>query len=523
MGEPEIAAQYYASALQAWENAGNTGWKARLLNNLGMLYHMTGRLDEAYPFLQDALKTSERSGYARIQTNVLISLGDLLTDLSDYASAYSYYDNALTLASNLGHSLYIFYASLGQARLQRLKGNHVLAVEELRRTELSQVNLGIFERAIFNLELGCCWLDGNKLELGIDMFREAVTLFGQGGNQMEQAAAQLWLEVASSVHNPDEAIDRLRDLLPARRDWEKATPQMIQAGRAARWLKKRGSPLFKDPVLKVFFEQAERIRESLPGIYRNLRNGDENIQPVLPRLEISSFGDVVVRHNQQVVEVSDWQTREARDLFLFLLQSPALTKEQIALVFWPDISPARLKVRFKINVYRIRQAIGQDVIVFEDDRYCFNKAINYTWDREEFDGLFERLQQDITPSERRKLLEQAAALLKGDYLADLNADWMLLDRLKYQEIYRYILLELATLYLRDGQAHNCLNTARRVLLSDPLLESAHRLIIQAYASLHDPANMTLQYRQYQQTLENEMGLTPSLEISTLYEQLMATI
>ena len=82
------------------------------------------------------------------------------------------------------------------------------------------------------------------------------------------------------------------------------------------------------------------------------------VQPTIPRLEITSFGDIVVRHNQRVVELSDWQTREARDLFLFLLQSPALTKEQIGLVFWPDISPARLKVRFKINIYRIRQAIG---------------------------------------------------------------------------------------------------------------------------------------------------------------------
>jgi ATP/maltotriose-dependent transcriptional regulator MalT/two-component SAPR family response regulator len=523
LGEPEITAQYYASALQAWENAGNTGWKARLLNNLGMLYHMTGRLEEAYPLLQDALKTSERSGYARIQTNVLISLGDLLTDLSEYASAYSYYDNALTLASNLGHSLYIFYASLGQARLQRLQGNHLLAAEELRRAELSQVNLGIFERAIFNLELGCCWLDGNKLELGIDILREAVALFGQGGNQMEQAVAQLWLEAASSVQNPEEAVNRLKDLLPARRDWQKPTPQMIHASRAARWLKKRGSFLLKDPVLKLFFEQAEHIRESLPGLSRKLRNVNENIQPAMPRLEITSFGDVVVRHNQRVVELSDWRTREARDLFLFMLQSPALTKEQIAVVFWPDISPARLKVRFKINMYRIRQAIGQDVIVFEDDRYKFNRAINYSWDREGFDKLFEKLPQNIVRSQKRKLLEEAVALLKGDYLAGLDADWVVLDRLKYQEIYRYVMLELATIYLHDGQAHNCLNTARRVLLSDPLLESAYRLIIQAYASLHDPANMTIQYRQYRQTLENELGLEPSLEISTLYEQLMATI
>jgi DNA-binding SARP family transcriptional activator len=98
-----------------------------------------------------------------------------------------------------------------------------------------------------------------------------------------------------------------------------------------------------------------------------------------------------------------------------------------------------------------------------------------------------------------------------------------LDRLRYQEIYRYVMLELAAVYLQDGQVHDCLSAARQILRSDPLLESAHRLIIQAYASLHDPANMTLQYRQYRQTLENELGLEPSLEISTLYQQLMAAI
>jgi two-component SAPR family response regulator len=523
LGEPEITAQYYASALRAWENVGNTGWKANLLNNLGLLYHMTGRLEEAYPLLQEASLVSERSGYVQIQTTALISLADLLTDLADFDSAYTYYDKALTLASNLGDSLCIFYASLGQARLQRLRGNHLLAVEELRRAELSQVNLGIFERAIYSLELGCCWLDAGKLELSIGILREAIAFFGQGGNQMEQVVTQLWLETASSLQDPDGATDRLKALLPAPRDWQKPMPLLIHAGRAIRWLKKRGSTLIKDPVLKLFFEESERIRESLPALCRNLRNVNENLQPVIPRLEITSFGEIIVRHNQRVVELSDWQTREARDLFLFLLQSPALTKEQIAVVFWPDISPARLKMRFKINIYRIRQAIGQDAIVFEDDRYRFNRTINYTWDREEFDQLFEKLRQTTVPSEKRKLLEQAVTILKGDYLADLDTDWMVLDRLRYQETYRYAMLELATIYLQEGQAHDCLHVARRVLLSDPLLESAHRLIIQAYASLHDPANMTLQYRQYRQTLENELGLEPSLEISTLYQQLMAAI
>lgn len=524
LGEPEITAKYYASALKAWENAGHTGWRARLLNNLGLLYHMTGRLGESYPLLQEALKTSERSGYIRIQANVLISLGDLLTDLSDFDSAFIHYDNALTLATNLGHSLHIFYASLGQARLQRLKGHHLLAIEELRKTELSQVNLGIFERAMFNLELGCCWLEAGKPELCVNALRESVDLFLQGGNQMEQAVAQLWLEVALSLKSPKAATKgKLKELLPSQREWQKPTPLMLHAGRAARLLKKKGSHLLKDSKLKLFFEQAERIRESLLALYKKMTSLDQNPQTVNPQLEIISFGDVHVRHNQRTIGLSDWQTREARDLFFFLLQSRPLTKEQVALVFWPDISPARLKMRFKINIYRIRQAIGQDCILFENDRYQFNRRISFSWDREEFDQLIEKSQQSIVHSERVSLLEQAVGLVKGDYLANIDGEWVIPDRLKYQDFFREVMLELATLYLQDGRARDCLNAAKQILRSDTLSEAAHRLSIQAYASLHDPVNMTLQYRQYQQALEDELGIQPSSEISALYEQLMAKI
>jgi two-component SAPR family response regulator len=174
-------------------------------------------------------------------------------------------------------------------------------------------------------------------------------------------------------------------------------------------------------------------------------------------------------------------------------------------------------------MYRIRQAVGQDAVVFEGERYRFNRLINYSWDREEFDRLLDQLRQ-ITPGPaRRVLLEQAVALVQGEYLADLDADWVVHDRLKYQDTYRSLVLELAALYLQDGEIQECIRSARRVLQSDPLLEAAHRLIIQAYASLHDPANMTLQYRQYQETLENELGLSPSSEISDLYQQLMAEI
>ncbi len=523
LGEPNITARYYASALQTLEESGNTGWKARLLNNMGMLQYLTGNPEEAYPLLQDALQTAERCGYVRIQANVLIGLGDLLTDLNDLESAYLYYDKALTLASQLGHSLYIFYASLGEARLKRLNGNTMRAIEELKQAEISQTDLGSFEKALYKFELGRCWLDDDKLEPAIIGFGDAVALFREGGNQMEQAIAQLWFEVASSIQAPEEAMERLKELLPPQRDWQKPTPLMIQTGQAGHWLKqkKAGSRLLKDAVLRLFFEQAGRILGSLPELSRKLTRPLDLVEASAPRLEILSFGEVQVRSNQRIVELSDWQTREARDLFFYLLQSSPQTKEQIALEFWPDISPARLKMRFKINIYRIRQALGQDAILFKDERYSFNHSIQHNWDRKNFDTLVHGSQQKTTPLEKKKMLEQAVAFIRrGPYLANLHAEWAVADQLRYRELQLEAMLKLADVYLQGGQAQECLVMAREILQWDPLSEAAYRLIILACAALHDMAALAVLYRQYQQVMESELGLQPSHEMASLYKHLL---
>lgn len=523
LGEPEVTERYYASALKAWENAGNTGWKARLLNNMGLLFHMTGRLEEAHAFLEQALQTAQRSGYVQIETNILISLGDLLTDLDDLESAYANYDKGLTLATHLGHSLYIFYASLGEARLQRLGGEPLMAVEELNHAALSQVRMGIFEQALFNLELGICWLEAGKLEPAVVVLRDAVSLFTEGGNQMEREVTRLWLETALFVKFPESAIHNLKEIMPPVREWQKPTPLMLQAGRSAQWLKKRGSTqLFKDPVLGKFLEQAEQIRGSLPALASRIAAETQAPAPDTPLLDITTFGEVQVQRHQRTVGTSEWQTREARDLFFFMLQAPPMTKEQIALEFWPDISPARLKMRFKSNIYRIRQALGQNVILYENEKYRFNREIRYRWDREEFDALLQsaRPEQDEARIDR---LNRALELIKGSYMADLDAEWAVSDRLKYQDVRQELLVELAGLYLKTGQARKCLETASAALSFDPLLEEAHRLAIQAYASLHDPVGMTLQYRQYQQLLMTELGLQPSSEMNALYQQLLDAI
>ncbi|MFM8370062.1 MAG: tetratricopeptide repeat protein, partial [Chloroflexota bacterium] len=341
LGDVGAAARYYANALAGLEHSGNSGWKARLLNNMGMLKYMTGQMEEAYHLLQESVQTAKLSGYIRIQTNALISLGDLLCDINDLDNAFNYYDLALTQATELGHSLYIFYASLGEVRLKRLHGDAIAALTELRQVELSQIKLGSFERAFFNLERGLCLLDAKREVEALAAFRLASDLFLEGGNQAEGKIAQLWIAAALSFSDTRSAIAEMRKLLPPQREWTISTPFMLHAGRASRFLKLTGQTrLLRDVDLRVFFEHAVRMQDSLSILSKETSVLDGSSTSRQPRLEIRTFGHIQVFNNGKALELSDWQTREARDLFIYLLQSPPRTKEEIAIDFWPDLPPA---------------------------------------------------------------------------------------------------------------------------------------------------------------------------------------
>ena len=121
------------------------------------------------------------------------------------------------------------------------------------------------------------------------------------------------------------------------------------------------------------------------------------------------------------------------------------------------------------------------------------------------------------------MYDQMLSLLRKEYLKDVDAKWAALERGHFQERLRGLLLEAADFQLKRGQGQKCLDLAFELLELEPLLESAHRLILQAYAIQHDPAGLANQYHQYQEILENELGMLPSREMRILYEKLMTTI
>lgn len=522
LGENEVAIKFYISALKAWEASGNLGWQATLMNNLGVLYHQVGEYEKAFRTFENALDAARRSDYIRAQAMTLCSLGDLLLDLQEFEHARECYEQSLGIASQHQYSFWIFYNMVALARAARLEKRYTVA-ENLLQDLFGRISLDVSagEEALFRQEYGCLLLETNKPRQAAEELTLATRLYEQDGRILELNICRLWL--AASLSQSGQAgtvLLHAQDFVRAYRAMKETAPLQVAAGQVRTWFDQISFPPELSTAMQQLFTQSALLSAKIPALRRKLRQVSKSAFISQPRLKIHGFGPAQVFLNGKKVSLSDWQTRETRDLFFFFLQSSPRTKEDVAIAFWPDISPARMKMRFKTNIYRLRHAIGQETILFEEERYRFNTDIDYDYDVENFEKLLERSKTAVTMKEKISTLEAAIGLAKGSYLSDIDLEWVDAQRTRLELDYHAALLRLAGLYLETGQSHRALETCQTALKADSLLEDAYRLSMRAYAALGDGAAIVRIYQACRAVLRDELGVNPSEETEKLYKKLL---
>lgn len=219
--------------------------------------------------------------------------------------------------------------------------------------------------------------------------------------------------------------------------------------------------------------------------------------------------------------MSDWRTQSVRDLFFyFLYMQEAVTKEQVAEALWPELEdPQALKARFKNEIYRLRRAAGKNVIVFNDEYYLFNRALDYEYDVEAFDSHLNRARKARDKKEHIEHLQKAVDLVHGPYLADVDAEWASTERERLGLAYDSALEELASLYLDTNQIQQCLSICQLALERNRYHEAIYQLEMRAYAALGDRASIVRQYQACKAALEAGLGIFPSEETELIYREL----
>ena len=323
------------------------------------------------------------------------------------------------------------------------------------------------------------------------------------------------------VGNQDAAREEIGVVLA---DYNQVNHLMITAVRQAReWLEGlRNDPQVKKN-LRDLFKKADSLDNQLPGIRRQLHRLARAIEFPPAQLVIRAFGQGNVNVNGKTITMKDWQTQSVRELFFYFLSlKRPVTKEQIQEALWADITEAaKSSLRFKNEIYRLRRALGQDVIRFKDDRYQFNPALDHEYDVEAFEAFVAKAKSLSDPEEQIRLYERAIDLVHGHYLEDIDATWVWPERERLNQANLWASLSLAELYLREGQTHDALKICENALAYDSTFEATYRLKMQLYRRLGDRGSVIYTYKTCERVMRDIYNLPPSEETQRLYQELTA--
>jgi len=197
-------------------------------------------------------------------------------------------------------------------------------------------------------------------------------------------------------------------------------------------------------------------------------------------------------------------------------------------LLWPGHSPESARNNLNVAIYALRRALcriaaGPNVVIHRDGCYLLNPSLDVVTDRDAFlaelaSGGLALADGDLTAG--TSAFEAAVALYRGPLFDDdLTGEWFLPERRLLEERALEAHERLATLRIERGEPAVALRSAQAALGLDPCRESAHRLVMRAYASLHQTQSVARQYRLCVQELASQLGLGPAPETTQLYQQL----
>lgn len=140
------------------------------------------------------------------------------------------------------------------------------------------------------------------------------------------------------------------------------------------------------------------------------------------------------------------------------LSSDPVPRATLAETFWPDVDDQRTNLKVALSSLRT-QFPG----LLAENKSGLRLADGVTCDAVELSERVRRAKYATDRQERRRLLEEAAELERGELLEGHEADWVLFQRRKLFTVCQEFLEALMILQREDGDLKSAADTAERLL------------------------------------------------------------
>jgi len=519
VGRFDEAVNCMSEALTIGRRLGSLTQLAGVLNNLGWLQYARGEYQESLALYEEGLAAAQRGGALRFQAYISVGMADLYRDVGFYEQARRLYNEGWQIAqeSEPGLAVYLLTA---HSCVHRWQGDYMRAMTVLEHAHQLAEEKGLeFEtRGLLPVDKGITLAESGDGETGRRLLSDAARFLEQ--RQARRDLARAWFLLAKAyllAGEREKAVVKLRramDLVDEIGIYQFAAAE----GQHAEDLLRLGISEGIAPC-RLIPERVEGLRAFREELALTDALG-ETEDGAVSNLEVYTLGDGRVVCDGRLVPPSEWQGAMAKELFYYILLHGPLERDAIGLVFWPDLSTRRMRDSFHTTLYRMRRAVGADVIVVEDGRYRVGD-VDCWLDVEQFEDSVERARL-LPPGDwqTENLWRRAVSLYQGDFLPEVERVWCVARREALREMHIEALLGVG----RCQEARQAFDEAiawyRRALEVDGLREDVHRRIMQCYDRAGRRAEALAQYGRCQEILMQEMGLEPARETRQLYERIL---
>jgi DNA-binding SARP family transcriptional activator len=214
-------------------------------------------------------------------------------------------------------------------------------------------------------------------------------------------------------------------------------------------------------------------------------------------------------------------TKKAQALLAYCAFRPgqAHTRDKLAALLWGETAEEHARNSLRQSLFVLRTALGANLcraLRIEADTIAANPVAI------DVDVVnFERFAAQGTSH----ALEAAAALYKGELLDGFVLDeepfeeWLYRERERLRDLAVEVLAKLLRQQCDHGLAEFGIQTARRLLDLDPLLESVHRSLMRLFVQAGRREAALRQYEICVSLLKRELQVKPEPETRQLYEQI----
>ncbi len=245
------------------------------------------------------------------------------------------------------------------------------------------------------------------------------------------------------------------------------------------------------------------------------------------------MGNFQVWREGVLISGKEWGRDKTVQLFQFLIGSMhrrALHKEQIFDRLWEDLDTKSAAQTLKVALHGINKTLEPDRKKRTEPRYIKRQGITYQLSQEDIWLDAYAVEQYIKigneailtePSIAIKVYREALNLYQGIYLPNrLYEDWSSGERERIQLLILNTTISLGELLLEENPMES-VRLAQEALLIDSTWEDAYCLQMQAYTKKGNRPMAIKTYRQCEQVLKKEFGISPLPETKKLLQTIEA--